>query len=168
MPRARQADDLLTSSGGSCSMSSTASGRTTCCRWTDEGIASAGTASVIPDRVQAKSDLFEDMVDRVRTPSPSCLQDRSPANDCAQAAPRQVVAPRPSPRPSSGVTLSRGRRSGNRYPARAEGRPQRSLPRGSGKKYKKVFPRGPEGASARRLSPRGRPMARGEVPSIKM
>ena len=111
------------------------------------GLRGYGQRDPLTEYKREAFDLFEDMVDRVRTSVTELLFKMQVAREAIapEAAPRPVVAPRPSPRPSSGVTLSRGT---------PERRPeaQRSGPKvgrndpchcGSGKKYKKCcLPKG--------------------------
>jgi preprotein translocase subunit SecA len=105
------------------------------------GLRGYGQRDPLTEYKREAFDLFEEMVDRVRTSVTELLFKMQVARDAAapEPAPRPVAAPRPSPRPSAGVTLSRGtpeRRPETQRSGQKVGRND-ACPCGSGKKYKK-------------------------------
>jgi preprotein translocase subunit SecA len=105
------------------------------------GLRGYGQRDPLTEYKREAFDLFEEMVDRVRTSVTELLFKMQVARDAAapEPAPRPVAAPRPSPRPSAGVMLSRGtpeRRPETQRSGQKVGRND-ACPCGSGKKYKK-------------------------------
>src|SRR5215470_11149231 len=105
------------------------------------GLRGYGQRDPLTEYKREAFDLFEEMVDRVRTSVTELLFKMQVARDAAasEAAPRPVAAPRPSPRPSPGVTLSRGTPERRPEAQRSGQKVGRNDPCycGSGKKYKK-------------------------------
>ena len=105
------------------------------------GLRGYGQRDPLTEYKREAFDLFQEMVDRVRTSVPSSSSRcRSSATRSPSPRPaRPAVAP---PRPAAhGVRrralAGRARAAARGGAERAEGRPERSCPCGSGKKYKK-------------------------------
>jgi preprotein translocase subunit SecA len=113
------------------------------------GLRGYGQRDPLTEYKREAFDLFEDMVDRVRTSVTELLFKMQVSRDAVapEAAPRPVPvpAPRPAPRPSSAVTLSRGTSERRPEAQRSGQKVGRNDPCycGSGKKYKKCcLPKG--------------------------
>jgi preprotein translocase subunit SecA len=103
------------------------------------GLRGYGQRDPLTEYKREAFDVFEDMVDRVRTSVTELLFRMQVARDAAPApAPRPVV-PAPTPRRTPGVTLSRGTPERRPEAARTGQKVGRNdaCPCGSGKKYKK-------------------------------
>jgi preprotein translocase subunit SecA len=111
------------------------------------GLRGYGQRDPLTEYKREAFDLFEDMVDRVRTSVTELLFKMQVAREAGapEAAPRAVAAPRPSPRSSPAVTLSRGTPERRPEAQRSGQKVGRNDPChcGSGKKYKKCcLPKG--------------------------
>jgi preprotein translocase subunit SecA len=103
------------------------------------GLRGYGQRDPLTEYKREAFDVFEDMVDRVRTSVTELLFRMQVARDAApEPAPRPVV-PGPAPRRTPGVTLSRGTPERRPEAARTGQKVGRNdaCPCGSGKKYKK-------------------------------
>jgi preprotein translocase subunit SecA len=106
------------------------------------GLRGYGQRDPLTEYKREAYDLFEDMVDRVRTTVTELLFKMQVTREAAQeAVPRPAVAPRPAvpPRSAAGVAVSRGPAERRPETARSGQKVGRNdpCPCGSGKKYKK-------------------------------
>jgi preprotein translocase subunit SecA len=110
------------------------------------GLRGYGQRDPLTEYKREAYDVFEEMVDRVRTSVTELLFRMQVSREAAQeAAPRPAPRPVAAPRPASGVTLHRGTPERRPEAARSGQKVGRNDPChcGSGKKYKKCcLPKG--------------------------